>query len=452
MKMYPRNRIDMIRWFLIQQITIKQWLQFITFILLMIQCFWQCFRLYKIYKKEYKQTSISYELPEQIEFPALTICIPIIIPFNSRCFDDTNSIISGNNGTNDDKQNRIECLQTPLTMLFNQSMSTFGHQCKIKTNRSSPSMIYCANISPIIENYYQNYRCYTYLSEITLFRSNNDQLMIPILEHNDFYVQILIQSNQFGHYHHHFQSQNNENPSIMLYLHQIDEIPIDSLKEFLTISMGRIYNINFNLRKTIDKEFFDCHNYSGQYQPSNILLNRWSSSRSSKSSSLNIRQMISRQECYNRCCMNKWRRLCGHCFPTSVSLRRDLIHIKDKFCSNTLNEEYEQNHNKCHDNENEMIEKIAIDCNHQCPKDCQKTDVELEVKEIENEDQGETMITIRRSIRPDKLLIQIPSISSVQYIGYIGGLLAFHLAIWWLICKFFELIEFIWEVYQLNCV
>nr|XP_027206205.1 uncharacterized protein LOC113799715 [Dermatophagoides pteronyssinus] len=317
MKMYPRNRIDMIRWFLIQQITIKQWLQFITFILLMIQCFWQCFRLYKIYKKEYKQTSISYELPEQIEFPALTICIPIIIPFNSRCFDDTNSIISGNNGTNDDKQNRIECLQTPLTMLFNQSMSTFGHQCKIKTNRSSPSMIYCANISPIIENYYQNYRCYTYLSEITLFRSNNDQLMIPILEHNDFYVQILIQSNQF------------------------DEIPIDSLKEFLTISMGRIYNINFNL---------------------------------------------------------------------------------------------------------------PIDCNHQCPKDCQKTDVELEVKEIENEDQGETMITIRRSIRPDKLLIQIPSISSVQYIGYIGGLLAFHLAIWWLICKFFELIEFIWEVYQLNCV
>ena len=51
MKMYPRNRIEMIRWFLIQQITIKQWLQFITFILLMIQCFWQCFRLYKIYKK-----------------------------------------------------------------------------------------------------------------------------------------------------------------------------------------------------------------------------------------------------------------------------------------------------------------------------------------------------------------------------------------------------------------
>ena len=389
----------------------------------------------------------------------MTICIPIIIPFNNRCFDDSisgnndNHTDDDNNGDDDNRRNK-ECLHIPLITIFNQSMSTFGHQCKIKSNRS-PSMIYCANISPIIENYYQNHRCYTYLSEITLFRSNQDPFMVPIIDYNDFYVQILIQSNPFGH-HFQFQESRSSN-SIMLYLHQIDQIPIDLMKESLTISMGRNYNLNFNLRKTFvaNTEFFNCRNYSSQYQSLSVSTNRWSSSRTkslSSSSSLNLGQMISRQECYNRCCMDEWRRLCGHCFPTSVSLRKDLIHVQDRFCSNAVNEEYDYGQNRCHNNENDMIEKIAINCNHQCPEDCRETDVEFNVKESEYEDRGETMIIIKRAIRPDKLLIQLPWITSIQYIGYIGGLLTFHLIIWWLICKFLQLISFIWEVYQLNCV
>ncbi|UXI15351.1 hypothetical protein NH340_JMT01294 [Sarcoptes scabiei] len=459
----PRTRCKMFIW-LLKQITFADWIRWLVCIIIGLQCFWQCLAFWNQYKKKsILNTSINYELPQRIELPAITVCLPIAIRLSRICSEafskdsDISSILIDSK-PNDHIDGGINssCSQTFLSELFNQTFSQLDHQCKIiYFNRSIgtqnndhqqslnvlPSIINCANISPTIENIYQSQRCYTYFSRIASNQSNLIEVFdTPISRYENLEIQISVQTKNF------VQTFRFGNPSI--YLHQNDQIPIDLVREPLRVKLGYRYRLRYHLVKTIkmDQKYFECRDYDDDDDDrleSLTTHKKW------------LHKHNSREGCYLQCFLQRWRNRCGSCFPIKfIPIRRDLIKPYDRFCSNFSSKKIHNDQDENEDDQKcqsgEMLENIADVCNQHCPNDCTEIDVESDLEKMINDDLEQSLITIKRKIRPDLIISKNPSFNGLQLLSHIGGLLMFWILIGWFLIKIIEFISFCWDFIQLK--
>ena len=274
------------------------------------------------------------------------------------------------------------------------------------------STVNCASISPPVETYYQNKRCYTYLSEITVFRSSIMQ-QLSIEDYQDTFVTLTIQSNQL------WQPPLSTVPlsdvsSPQLYIHQSDQIPVDLLTNPLLLSLNQHYQIQFSFLKFVklDHNYFKCHNYSEQTE---------------SSSSTRFKQLISRQDCLDRCIMEQMEKWCDECTTNQLPIRRDLISQSQKqVCLNM-----ECDHN--------TMDTILDHCGQQCPSHCLSMMVDREVTEELLDDPSETLVTLTRKITVDKVIEQLPAMDLRKLTSEIGGLIAFWIIFTWFT---YQLIQF----------
>lgn len=387
----------------------------------------------------------------------------MIIPFyeqNQKCVKNLDPDVDVEGS---EPENSPECDNTLLiSALFNQSLSEYGHQCRVrykkKAQMTSSSSGFksssCATISPPIESYFKNKRCYTYLSEITVFRSpiQDGQEANSILDYQDVYISLLIQSNRvpIGASTSSSFADSDQPLQPELFIHTADKIPIDSIRSPVKLELNHKYKLQYYYLKTYSSvnqwSFFGCHNYTSR-NAEEIEEHRMSRN------PLDLH--ISRQDCVDRCMLREQAKIrethnCPkqeNCISHQIPIRRDLAQLnRDKICFTTPED--------CPNEDEEfLIQSVLDQCDKDCPDDCEAVDVQHETVEDSTETDttdNTIQVTILRKIAPDIEVKQFPLMDNKKLLADIGGLIAFWLAVIWLLFQTVTLIEYAWELVQLH--
>lgn len=338
-------------------------------------------------------------------------------------------------------------------------MSEYGHQCRVRFKRLSTSTfktISCSIISPPIESYFQNKRCFSYLSEIVVFRSmlnSERESSNSILDHRDIYITLLIQSNRVP------IGSNSEAILPELFIHSADKIPIDSIRSPVKLELNHHYMIEYyylkTLRSTDQWSFFHCHNYSNR-NAFEIQDERIAHQKEDSITSLDL--VISRQDCLDRCILRQQRlkRLklnCPKqedCISNQIPIRKDLVHLtKNQICLTSSDE--------CPNNdEDSLIQSVLDQCDRDCPDDCSTIDVQHETtndidQTIESAPSDNMIqVTIKRKITPDIDVNHYPLINWNRLLSDIGGLIAFWFAMVWIVFQLCSIFDYLWDLIQLR--
>lgn len=189
-----------------------------------------------------------------------------------------------------------------------------------------------------------------------------------------------------------------------LYVHHSDQIPVDLLSPPIALSANLHYTFRFTRIKFVklDSDHFQCHNYSEPLR-----------------STEDIKHLVSRQDCLDRCVVGEMEQSCGECVTDQLPIRKDLI-VKPG------------TKRLCPGAECDHIDSMLANCATRCPSHCSTVYVETEVTEASLDDPSETRVTLIRKVAVDKQIEQLPLMTGRDVISHIGGLFAF-----WLMCVWF---------------
>ena len=407
-----------------KKLTPLNWFKLTVILICLIFLLMNMTSLIKNYYNFKTFVSAKYELPTYFKFPSITLCISIVIPF------DTN--------------------ESPITVgqLFNLSQAEYGHQCVFTngnlisdslsfsstSNQSPINLLPCNQLSSVEITIDKNRKCFTYFYHMT------SKKLLSIKMARTSFVKFTLQTDKILT-HEELSSSGSlgsqSSNDIYLGIHQSNMVPTKDNFEFITIKPNYNYELSFKLtqielnsRKS--KLNYDCKNYTFDSKDEDI--SSWPSSG----------QITSFDECYHQCVQDELEKICkntsSYCISRFAPIRKSSIDNQNRLCSiNSCNNHHYQLAKKSCDEQQKIL----------CPKDCIIMSYDVSSREVYTGDPTSITILIQRKLTPDLIINHSPSITGVQIISSIGGLISFWLFIIWLIFLFIKFCLLIWEFIQI---
>lgn len=412
--------------FLLRQMSAAQWAKVLVLGLCALAWLVQSVRLVKYYHHGYRHSHTYYAIPSTIELPSLTLCLPVIIPFDQGCLNRTTAAAADG----------VDCSPTGKEsaelQLFNRSMSEFGHQCKVRlpaslsssaaaaaSPTSSPTFqLPCTSLHSPIETYFNGRHCYTYHLELASSRSKalvDGDRSVSITEVGQTSVSVRLQATASGQHHH---QPNDQRWSPELYVHhQAALVPVDTLRQALRLPPGRQMSLAYSF--VHQTQLDNCGEYRFGRPPTEP-----------------FEEFPTRQQCLDFCLGRALAEKCGdNCSPASYRLP-----VRRRVAGVQMGRVCYHDEAGCSD---QQVERILEDCHRTCPEDCNQVEVKVTAAaDAANEDETETVVALSRRVEPDVFVHSQPIMDTLLLMSALGGQFAFWLMMLVAVLRVIDLVEY----------
>ncbi|CAG2167392.1 unnamed protein product [Oppiella nova] len=398
---WKRSKSSLLLHFL-RQLSCQQWVRALIALTALTALSIQLFHTLDAYsKRETLLHADTRPLLSHFVSPAVSLCLPIVVPFVHKC-------VTNNNDT--DCQN----VQT-IRRLFNQSLSPFSHRCKHVIDGDFRSLRACPPPRQWIR---ENRKCFTYFAQ-------HSPPFPPTLH-------LLLQYSS---------PPDPQSPPPDIHVHSAHTTPDVADSEWTAVRQNRKLELKYFATQIHFLD--DCDEYDDERAPPNPL-----------SSSTQPPPPASRADCHERCLLAAMREHCpttattgeatdgraSHCLSRLATVRAELLSSDDKFC--TIGDQ-----NEC--NGRAFFARLSNRCLADCPPDCLRQTFHLTTREEMTSDATETNVTVVRRRVPDLRLVEVRRTTCLELMARVGGLCAFWAVFAWILSRFLAFMQIFVELFDI---